>query len=192
MVVEKRARDSQRGKLYRWGWDTLEVSGVDKHLTAKQGQTLVYNAIAWWFKLDKNQTALLKNGYSAKLPSPLHRSRSEKAKGKMGGLRNVNSPDFRIKKAGSTTAHASNYEIAIPAQRNSVAVILHETAHFICGRWGVQRADGVHGPIFARVLIELLKRFGKRDRDQMERDAKKYKVKVAPRSRILRPQRVQK
>jgi hypothetical protein len=89
-----------------------------------------------------------------------------------------------------------NNQIRMPRWTRHTNYMIHEIAHAIVGQWqrvehiGNDPADGVHGPTFMRVYIDLLAKYGEAislSASDLAKNAKDTGLKVAPASGLKPP-----
>lgn len=87
---------------------------------------------------------------------------------------------------GTKRARGGARFISLPVWSRCVGIVLHEVSHSILAVRH-QKEVAAHGPEFARLMLELVVRFGGHDRKDMVANAKKFKVKLAPRDKVPEP-----
>lgn len=91
----------------------------------------------------------------------------------------INAPtltDGRRRRSG--VYHVYDNEIALPRFARNKTYLLHEIAHAIA------RQGPAHGPIFARVYVNLMVRYADADKKELLARCKKHRVKLAVNTKV--------
>ena len=200
----KKVRDSQKQKVYDWGF---ELKGVGRTIKHKEKQYYVLPKLVGAVRIIEMENRAYE--YSPNNPllsveecedlvrkaltwwfrlgnqNALKNGRTVYAHG-----RNIGAPRIRINEHAYSFAGRSSWgrsELVFTPGGLRKDTILHEISHYIISTHGLHWYDGGHGPYFMRVFIELMGHYMKSNRSELTRSAKKNKIKVHPMSKIDRP-----
>lgn len=173
------ARDSQKSKVYKFGWELAKGTDSWGPITRTRTRTYADGGHSSWESTWDTYQSVMTEQECIKFVNKAHRWWYGDTQNKLADVRveflggGYRGPSFyryetntiNIKKSGMQNKH----------------VLLHELSHYIIGRSTRKefRCDADHGKIFMRILATLLARFTEHSMTEIKQTAKKCKAKMS-------------
>ena len=170
------ARDSQKSKVYKFGWELAKGTDSWGPITRTRTRTYADGGHSSWESTWDTYQSVMTEQECIKFVNKAHRWWYGDTQNKLANVEIT----FANRNGSCFYLPMENKLLIRTKWGMNKDILLHELSHYIIGRSTRKefRCQGGHGKIFMRIYATLLARFTQHSMTEIKRVAKKHKAKM--------------